>query len=42
MGEMGITMTPAKDLPLSISLGVQGYVGQKQGIAGNCLIKYEF
>ena len=42
MGELGITMTPSKDLPLSVNLGVQGYVGQKQGVSGNCLIKYEF
>ena len=42
MGELGIKMTPSNDLPLSINLGVQGYVGQKQGVSGNCLIKYEF
>ena len=42
MGELGITMTPSKDLPLSIGLGVQGYVGQKRGVSGNCMVKYEF
>ncbi len=42
MGELGLMMKPSEDLPLSINLGVQGYVGQKQGISGNCLIKYEF
>ncbi len=33
---------PSEDVPLSIKLGVQGYVGQKQGISGNCSIMYEF
>ncbi|MDO4839313.1 MAG: autotransporter outer membrane beta-barrel domain-containing protein [Desulfovibrionaceae bacterium] len=42
MGELGLIMKPAESLPLSINLGVQGYVGQKQGISGNCLISYEF
>ena len=42
MGEMGAVLKPSKDLPLSINLGVQGYVGQKQGVSGSCLVKYEF
>ena len=42
MGELGVTMMPAKTVPLSINLGVQGFVGQKQGVTGSCLIKYEF
>ena len=42
MGELGLVMKPSEDLPLSVNLGVQGYVGQKQGISGNCLISYEF
>ncbi|MDO4840592.1 MAG: autotransporter outer membrane beta-barrel domain-containing protein, partial [Desulfovibrionaceae bacterium] len=42
MGELGLMMKPSDDLPLSINLGVQGYVGQKQGVSGNCLVKYEF
>ena len=42
IGELGITMTPSESLPLSINLGVQGYVGQKRGVSGNCMVKYEF
>ena len=42
MGELGIAMKPTDALPLSFSLGVQGYVGQKQGISGSCSILYEF
>ena len=42
IGELGIKMTPSESLPLSVNLGVQGYVGQKQGVSGSCLLKYEF
>ena len=42
IGELGITMTPSESLPLSINLGVQGYVGQKRGVSGNCMLMYEF
>ncbi len=42
MGELGLMMKPTEDLPLSINLGVQGYVGQKQGISGSCNVMYEF
>ncbi|MDO4840854.1 MAG: autotransporter outer membrane beta-barrel domain-containing protein [Desulfovibrionaceae bacterium] len=42
MGELGLMMKPTEELPLSINLGVQGYVGQKQGVSGNCNIMYEF
>ncbi len=42
MGELGLMMKPTEDLPLSINLGVQGYVGQKQGVSGNCNVMYEF
>ena len=42
IGELGITMTPSETLPLSFNLGVQGYVGQKRGVSGNCMVKYEF
>ncbi len=42
MGELGLMMKPSEDVPLSINLGVQGYVGQKQGISGNFTMVYEF
>ena len=42
MGELGLMMKPTEDLPLSINLGVQGYVGQKQGVSGSCNFMYEF
>ncbi|MDO4839948.1 MAG: autotransporter domain-containing protein, partial [Desulfovibrionaceae bacterium] len=42
MGELGLMMKPTESLPLSINLGVQGYVGQKRGVSGNCNVMYEF
>ena len=42
IGELGIRMTPSESLPLSVNLGVQGYVGQKRGVSGNCMVRYEF
>ncbi len=42
IGELGLVMTPSESLPLSVNLGVQGYVGQKRGVSGNCNIMYEF
>ncbi len=41
-GELGIEMTPTKDLPLTINLGVQGYLGQKEGVSGSCFVQYTF
>ncbi|MDO4839283.1 MAG: autotransporter outer membrane beta-barrel domain-containing protein [Desulfovibrionaceae bacterium] len=42
MGEIGLMMQPSEAIPLSVNLGVQGYVGQKQGVSGNCSLMYEF
>ena len=41
-GELGIEMTPTKDLPLTINLSVQGYIGQKEGVSGSCFVQYTF
>jgi hypothetical protein len=42
MGELGLTLKPSKDLPLSFDLGVQGYVGKREGVTGSMPIQYEF
>ncbi len=42
IGELGLSMTPTDALPLSFNLGVQGSVGKKRGVSGNCNIMYEF
>ena len=30
------------DLPLSLDLGVQGYVGKREGVTGSLQIRYAF
>ena len=42
IGELGLTLKPAKNLPLSCDLGVQGYVGRREGVTGSLQVKYEF
>jgi len=41
-GNLGVIFTPAPDLPLSLDLGVQGYVGTREGVTGSLRVKYEF
>ena len=42
VGELGLTIAPAKGRPLSLDVGVQGYVGQRQGVTGTLRLKVEF
>jgi len=42
IGELGLTLKPGKNLPLSFDLGVQGYVGKREGVTGSLQIKFEF
>jgi outer membrane autotransporter protein len=42
IGELGVVLKPSKDLPLSFDLGVQGYVGKREGVTGSLQVKYEF
>ena len=43
MAELGFSFKPAPQyLPLSFELGVQGYVGQREGITGSLQVKLEF
>jgi outer membrane autotransporter protein len=42
IGEIGLTLTPSKGLPLSFDFGVQGYVGEREGVTGSIQAKYEF
>ena len=41
LGEIGLTLT-AKDRPLLVDLGVQGYVGKREGISGMVHLRYDF
>jgi hypothetical protein len=42
IGELGLVVKPSKGLPLSCDVGVQGYVGERQGVTGSLQIRYEF
>jgi len=44
IGEIGVVFKPVETLPLTIDLGIQGYVGKREGATGslNANFKYEF
>ena len=42
IGEIGLSLKPSQSLPLSFDLGVQGYVGKREGVTGSLQIRYEF
>jgi outer membrane autotransporter protein len=42
MGEFGLAFKPSADGGLSLDLGVQGYAGQREGVAGSLRAGWEF
>ena len=42
IGEAGLTLKPSRSVPFSIDLGVQGYVGKREGVTGSIQARYEF
>jgi len=46
IGEIGVAFKPSETSPLTIDLGIQGYVGKREGVTGSgafhANIKYEF
>jgi len=42
IGELGLTLKPSITMPLSFDLGVQGYVGKREGVTGSLQVRYEF
>lgn len=42
VGELGVGINPAPELPLTIMLGVQGYTGKREGVTGSLDLKWEF
>jgi len=44
IGEIGVVFKPVETLPLTIDLGIQGYVGKREGATGslNANFKYKF
>ena len=42
ISELGLVLKPSKDLPLSFDLGMQGYVGKREGVTGSLQVRWEF
>lgn len=42
IGELGLSLTPLVDLPLTVDMGVQGYTGKREGVTGSLQVKFEF
>jgi outer membrane autotransporter protein len=42
IGEIGLIMKPSDQSPWFVDLGVQGYTGQREGVAGNLRVGLEF
>ncbi|MDL2268207.1 autotransporter outer membrane beta-barrel domain-containing protein, partial [Desulfovibrio sp. OttesenSCG-928-G15] len=42
VGELGITVKPSANSPVSFDMSVQGYTGKREGVGGNLNVRYEF
>jgi hypothetical protein len=42
IGELGISVRPVTGVPFSFDLGVQGYMGKREGVTGSLQLKLEF
>jgi hypothetical protein len=42
IGEIGLSCKPSATIPLSFDLGVQGYVGKREGVTGSLRASYSF
>jgi autotransporter-associated beta strand protein len=42
IGTLGLTLKPSPGLPLSFDLGIQGYVGKREGVTGSLRARWEF
>jgi outer membrane autotransporter protein len=42
LGELGFSLRPSPDLPISFDLGGQLYTGKREGVSGSVQMKYEF
>jgi len=42
IAEVGVIMKPSQTVPLTLNLGIQGYVGKQEGVTGSLRMKYEF
>ena len=42
IAELGLSLKPSKDLPLSFDLGAQGYKGKREGVTGSLQMRFAF
>lgn len=42
VGELGVTVKPLPDSGFALDLGVQGYMGVREGVTGTLQLKWEF
>ncbi|MDR1777876.1 MAG: autotransporter-associated beta strand repeat-containing protein [Desulfovibrio sp.] len=42
VGEIGLILRPAPNVPLRLEIGLQGYVGVREGVSGTARFVYEF
>ena len=42
MAELGLSLRPVENGPVSFDLGVQGYTGKREGVTGSLQFKLEF
>jgi hypothetical protein len=42
IGELGFSLKPSQTLLLRFDLGVQGYAGKREGVAGSLQVKSDF
>jgi outer membrane autotransporter protein len=40
--ELGVSFRPSENLPFSLEIGAQGYVGKREGFSGTATLKYGF
>ena len=42
IGELGLSFKPLETTPLNVDLGLKGYAGKREGLAGSLRVKMEF
>ncbi|GHU05873.1 hypothetical protein FACS1894205_6510 [Alphaproteobacteria bacterium] len=42
IGEIGLAIKPSAEQPLSLDLGLQGYLGKREGVTGSLRARWEF
>jgi hypothetical protein len=40
--EIGLTVKPSPDHPVSVDLGIQAYAGKREGMSGSLKLEYRF